>query len=274
MALKVPSCPTRPLAAPANDARTRAPVVISACPALPHRVSRRKSSTFSPGTVAAVENTISGSLPERAESVLTDGPPFSATDRKPKARRASEGNRMGRRDKAGELKCEHCGKAYKHGSCLSKHLWEHTPQWQLTSKLLISKHQQVQLLEAASVLVAMNQDGSHDSDRSSISGISVSTGRDEPSSAETTPPPNDASRRSSKRLSGVCSQSLPTCQEDLAAAVGLLSCSQNTPTSGPTIPRGDVPPVPPLPPQYMTPHMKPNVDAEMDDDEGMWKMDA
>ena len=30
--------------------------------------------------------------------------------------------------------------------------WEHTPEWQYTSKLLISKHQQVQLLEAASVL--------------------------------------------------------------------------------------------------------------------------
>lgn len=36
--------------------------------------------------------------------------------------------------------------------------WEHTPEWGLTSKLLISKHQQVQLLEAASVLLAMNQD--------------------------------------------------------------------------------------------------------------------
>lgn len=34
--------------------------------------------------------------------------------------------------------------------------WEHTPEWSYTSKLLISKHQQVQLLEAASVLVAMN----------------------------------------------------------------------------------------------------------------------
>ncbi|KAL9056844.1 MAG: hypothetical protein Q9162_002715 [Coniocarpon cinnabarinum] len=34
--------------------------------------------------------------------------------------------------------------------------WEHTPEWSLTSKLLISKHQQVQLLEAASVLMSMN----------------------------------------------------------------------------------------------------------------------
>ena len=35
--------------------------------------------------------------------------------------------------------------------------WEHTPEWSLTSKLLISKHQQVQLLEAASVLMSINQ---------------------------------------------------------------------------------------------------------------------
>lgn len=37
--------------------------------------------------------------------------------------------------------------------------WEHTPQWQYTSKLQISKHQQVELLEAASVLISMNQCG-------------------------------------------------------------------------------------------------------------------
>ncbi|MBE3045052.1 hypothetical protein IMZ48_21350 [Candidatus Bathyarchaeota archaeon] len=40
--------------------------------------------------------------------------------------------------------------------------WEHTPEWSYTSKLLISKHQQVQLLEAASVLVTMNNMASGD----------------------------------------------------------------------------------------------------------------
>ncbi|KAB8343072.1 hypothetical protein FH972_022666 [Carpinus fangiana] len=104
-------------------------------------------------------------------SALVDGPPLSVIDRssaKARARRASEGgSRLSkaerRRSTAGELKCETCGKGYKHGSCLTKHLWEHTPEWALTSKLLISKHQQVQLLEAASVLVAMNKDGPEDS---------------------------------------------------------------------------------------------------------------
>lgn len=68
-------------------------------------------------------------------------------------RRISEGE-SGRLKE--ELKCEACGKGYKHISSLAKHLWEHTPEWNVTKKLLISKHQQVQLLEAASILVSMN----------------------------------------------------------------------------------------------------------------------
>lgn len=71
------------------------------------------------------------------------------------ARRFSEGE-TGRLKE--ELKCQSCGKGYKHVSSLAKHLWEHTPEWNITSKLLMSKHQQVQLLEAASVLVSMNEE--------------------------------------------------------------------------------------------------------------------
>ena len=78
--------------------------------------------------------------------------------------------------------------------------WEHTPEWAYTSKLLISKHQQVQLLEAASVLVGMNQSGPevlnaekpHDSDHSSASPVPSGSSEaqdDYISSAETTPPP-------------------------------------------------------------------------------------
>ena len=182
------------------------------------------------------------------------------------------------------------------------HSWEHTPEWQLTSKLLISKHQQVQLLEAASVLVAMNVDGqpTNDSDNSSSPAASGSSERDEDvSSPESTPPPQPDngyrdSNRDSKRYStassaysrsyqSVFSESAPNLEpsfahyrhwssasahgitadpslaesypdedpQELAAAVGLLSCSYGTPKSGPThMPGDDVPPVPPLPQKY------------------------
>ena len=87
--------------------------------------------------------------------------------------------------------------------------WEHTPEWSLTSKLLISKHQQVQLLEAASVLVNMNHDtpvaedttklANNASDKSSaspaVSGYSdlqySDPQNEDISSAETTPPPSE-----------------------------------------------------------------------------------
>lgn len=68
---------------------------------------------------------------DKSSSVLVDGPPLSvlgdkATGGKIKARRASEGTRLTRSDRrrstAGELRCDKCGKGYKHGSCLQKHL--------------------------------------------------------------------------------------------------------------------------------------------------------
>lgn len=81
--------------------------------------------------------------------------------------------------------------------------WEHTPEWSLTSKLLISKHQQVQLLEAASVLVAMNdkpkdsettppdsaKDFPSDPESASPAASGYSEQVERQSSADTTPPP-------------------------------------------------------------------------------------
>lgn len=86
---------------------------------------------------------------------------YPQLSRKFVARRISEGE-TGRLKE--ELKCQACGKGYKHVSSLAKHLWEHTPEWNVTSKLLISKHQQVQLLEAASILVSMNDEDSEDTE--------------------------------------------------------------------------------------------------------------
>lgn len=50
------------------------------------------------------------------------------------------------------LQCDICGKVYKHRNCLSKHMWEHHESWEHTKKVCQTKHQQVQLLEAAQVL--------------------------------------------------------------------------------------------------------------------------
>lgn len=98
----------------------------------------------------------SGARGPRSTSVQSSVPHLS---RKFVARRISEGE-TGRLKE--ELKCQACGKGYKHVSSLAKHLWEHTPEWNVTSKLLISKHQQVQLLEAASILVSMNEQDDSD----------------------------------------------------------------------------------------------------------------
>ncbi|TQV99923.1 hypothetical protein V2A60_005341 [Cordyceps javanica] len=124
-----------------------------------------------------------------------------------RARRASDGQPLtkdGKKSNRVEVRCETCGKGYKHSSCLTKHLWEHTPEWSLTSKLLISKHQQVQLLEAASVLVAMNgpnqesevvtppdsaKDFNSEPESASPSASGYSERQERHSSADTTPPP-------------------------------------------------------------------------------------
>ncbi|KAL1903705.1 hypothetical protein Sste5344_010598 [Sporothrix stenoceras] len=112
-----------------------------------------------------------------------------------RVRRASDGQPLkeGRRSSRMELRCKQCGKGYKH-------------KWALTSKLLISKHQQVQLLEAASVLVTMNtspdgednaaatppdstRDSASENDPASPSASGFSYQHDSHSSVDTTPPP-------------------------------------------------------------------------------------
>lgn len=159
------------------------------------------------------------------------------------------------------------------------------------------------MLEAASVLVTMNADGTAvESDHSSASP--AASGSSDPrddgmSSADTTPPPDanvpysatrpefvkrlsNNSSAYSQSYSSVFSDSTsggrpyvshyrqwstdgrPTTsgtsvtgsyrdddeQADLAAAVGLLSCSFGTPKSGPVMLPADIPPVPPLPAKY------------------------
>jgi len=116
---------------------------------------------------------------------------------KARNRRASESHKY--HGKKNDLKCTTCGKVYKHSSCLTKHKWEHTPEWALTSKLQISKHQQVQLLEAASVLCSIRDHNGTEyasSDMSAVSDIN-----EEPSSPETTPERDENRHRFSSTTS-------------------------------------------------------------------------
>lgn len=88
----------------------------------------------SQGDVALKTSPLTGtSAGNRSSGVLEDGPSLSsmlAADRpgsnKARMRRASEGNRLARaerrRSTTSELRCDKCGKSYKHGSCLTKHL--------------------------------------------------------------------------------------------------------------------------------------------------------
>ncbi|KAJ7148807.1 hypothetical protein C8R43DRAFT_517571 [Mycena crocata] len=76
----------------------------------------------------------------------------------------------GRKKRGIDHKCESCSKIYRHPSCLIKHRWEHTPHWRTLSSLphptsssgggggVLSKHAQVQMLEAAAILSHLSPD--------------------------------------------------------------------------------------------------------------------
>lgn len=111
----------------------------------PYDVSKRPASSKTAGTKFGSQPSLPSSLPNH-DSVfgdnayrdakntvaVTDGPPLSSLtgkdkgNGKPRMRRASEGSRLskGESKRANpELRCEKCGKGYKHSSCLTKHLW-------------------------------------------------------------------------------------------------------------------------------------------------------
>ncbi|KAF9948533.1 hypothetical protein BGZ72_009582 [Mortierella alpina] len=69
-------------------------------------------------------------------------------------------------EQADASKCPDCGKVYKHATSLMKHRWEHSVYWKPAAKFLLSKHQQVQLMEAAAILLGMDE--TRDPDRDPI----------------------------------------------------------------------------------------------------------
>ncbi|KAG8690817.1 hypothetical protein FRC09_011846 [Ceratobasidium sp. 395] len=109
-------------------------------------MSDAASAVASPGMVLPLRNGGAAS-PSVGESPLASGIPASVpAESEPPA----TGN--GKAKKGTIFKCETCSKVYRHPNCLVKHRWEHSPHWREASKFLLSKHQQVQMLEAAAIL--------------------------------------------------------------------------------------------------------------------------
>ncbi|KXN89195.1 hypothetical protein AN958_06038 [Leucoagaricus sp. SymC.cos] len=148
-----------------SDAREAAarpsPVILHASPPALSLASLSLS-TSPPSTTLGTSASLTGAATKALSSTpapaqggpLNDGSNFPHTSNNavsespnPKAIPIGTGKRRGV-----EHKCESCSKIYRHPSCLIKHRWEHTPHWREASKFVLSKHQQVQLLEAAAIL--------------------------------------------------------------------------------------------------------------------------
>lgn len=103
-----------------------------------NRVSRRKSSTATPMSNAALaairHQAAQGTSSDSARlttsvdrkspnEAVEDGPSLGKVT-KNRARRSSELPKLTKersKSVAGDLRCDVCGKGYKHGSCLTKH---------------------------------------------------------------------------------------------------------------------------------------------------------
>ncbi|KAL7422380.1 hypothetical protein Q5752_003026 [Cryptotrichosporon argae] len=84
-----------------------------------------------------------------------DGEDEAGKDWEKLALGTGSGGVKGRR-KGMVFKCESCAKEYRHPSCLVKHRWEHSPHWREPTQISMSKHQQVQMLEAAAILAHLD----------------------------------------------------------------------------------------------------------------------
>lgn len=117
------------------QARTRGSVQADRLGKSPNMGSMPSPSFFSSGLKHAT--TIAEHATDaQNSSAVEDGPALATladkANGKSRSRRASEGSRMTRtKSNAGELRCDTCGKGYKHGSCLTKHLSVHPPLFHL-----------------------------------------------------------------------------------------------------------------------------------------------
>ncbi|KAJ7457201.1 hypothetical protein B0H11DRAFT_211271 [Mycena galericulata] len=129
-------------------------------------------------SMAALSLSSSASPPPVAAAVVPASAPTKSSTPIPIAS-------AGRKKRGVDHKCEACSKIYRHPSCLIKHRWEHTPHWRTLASLPafptspaaspsshphsgkpgkhtpmapLSKHAQVQLLEAAAILSHLSPD--------------------------------------------------------------------------------------------------------------------
>ncbi|KAF9450837.1 hypothetical protein P691DRAFT_797603 [Macrolepiota fuliginosa MF-IS2] len=119
------------------------------------------------------------------------------------------GNPNGTGKKRGvEHKCESCSKIYRHPSCLIKHRWEHTPHWREASKFVLSKHQQVQLLEAAAILSHLSPTSSSLPDDRSLWPSFLSGGSLPPPDPSTLMSTSDSKKSSNSTSAAITSPSV------------------------------------------------------------------
>ncbi|ORX53978.1 hypothetical protein DM01DRAFT_1383388 [Hesseltinella vesiculosa] len=136
-----------PSSSPVPSSSNLLPIPIHASASNSVRRSSQSHFPTSPSSVAAATGGLTVRHHRRPSTLLdpsrkrTDSPSLKAASSLPTS----------------QYRCDDCGKAYKSPSCLAKHRWEHSEEWELTSKLLLTKHQQVQMLEAAAILVSMDQ---------------------------------------------------------------------------------------------------------------------
>ena len=88
-------------------------------------------STTYTGNAVSKHDGLSGQETDAADNgtAVADGPPLAESGEygsRTRGRRASEGSHLAKNDHkratGSDLKCEKCGKGYKHSSCLTKHL--------------------------------------------------------------------------------------------------------------------------------------------------------
>ncbi len=93
--------------------------ILGSLPSPPASLPNNKSRLASGGKLDQGESAIDDDQDDEMEDEETD---FQQS----RMRRASEGQHLtkdGKKSNASDLKCDKCGKGYKHSSCLSKHLF-------------------------------------------------------------------------------------------------------------------------------------------------------